>query len=134
MNSAMSVDPAEYLNYVRKGVPPVSARQEIITGAKVYPENKRLSDEQIKFFVEKWPLEGVTRKNDIAFVFIDAVKGENNLILFTEEEGTIYELKNFNQVGKIHGKFNLTGLANINTQESNLLDIDLDGQIYQIIR
>ena len=134
VNSAMSVDPAEYLNYVRKGIPPVSARQEIITGAKVYPENKRLSDEQIKFFVEKWPLDGVTRKNDIAFVFIDAVKGENNLILFTEEEGTIYELKNFNQVGKIHGKFNLTGLANINTQESNLLDIDLDGQIYQIIR
>ena len=62
------------------------------------------------------------------------MKGENNLILFTEEEGTIYELKNFNQVGKIHGKFKLNKLANISTKESDLLDVDLDGKIYQIMR
>ncbi|MBQ7576773.1 MAG: DUF4153 domain-containing protein [Synergistaceae bacterium] len=131
VNAAMSLDPAEYLKYVRIGVPPVSIRREIISGAKVYPDGAKLSEQQINLLVEKWPLEGSAGKNDIAFVFISVVKGGNNLILFTENSGIIYDL-DLNRVGTIAGKFNLSALAGIKAVESNLLDIDLNGNLYQI--
>lgn len=140
VESAMSVDPADYLYYTLHNIPPEPMRREIISGAKVYPSGSKLSDDYVKFFVSEWRRDrsvfrDVKGANDIAFVFVDAQKDSHNLILFTEESGILYTLsQDIRPLGIINGRFNLSGLDKVKAVESDLLDIQTGSKTYQILR
>ena len=140
VEAAMSVEPAEYLDYTLNNIPPELVRREIISGAKVYPEGSRLNDDYVKFFVSEWKRDSsvfhdVNSANDIAFMFIDAQKDSHNLILFTEESGLVYTLsRDIKPLGVINGKFDLSELDNTKAVESNLMDIQSGSKTYQILK
>ncbi len=140
VESAMSVEPAEYLDYTLNNIPPELVRRDIISGARVYPEGSRLNDDYVKFFVSEWKrnssaFNDVKSANDIAFMFIDAQKDSHNLILFTEESGLLYTLSgDIRPLGVINGRFNLSELADTKTVESNLMDIKSGSKTYQILK
>ena len=138
IEAAMSVDPLEYLNYTLNNIPPVSRRTEIISRAKVYPKGAKLSDDLIRYFILEWQnsllLEAKTAK-DAAFVFLDVEKDAHNLILFTENSGTIYKVdgSKITPSGIIRGNFNLDNL-DMKIMEPKFFDVQNNGKLYQILR
>lgn len=138
IEAAMSVDPLEYLNYTVNNVPPVSRRTEIISRAKVYPKGEKLSDDLVRYFILEWSnsiLFDTKTAKDAAFVFLDVEKNSRNLILLTEDAGTIYRLdgSKITPSGIIKGSFDLQNL-DMKAIEPGFLDIETNGKIYQILR
>ena len=143
VESAMSVDPAEYLNYTLKNIPPEPLRHAIISEAKVYPSNMKLNEDQIKFFVEQWQKDSalfndVKNSKDIAFMFADVRKDNqeiHDLILFTETSGILYTLSgDIKPLGVIKGSFSLSSLDDVKLVESDLMDIQAGSKLYQVLR
>ena len=138
IEAAMSVDPLEYLNYTVNNIPPVSRRTEIISRAKVYPKGEKLSDDLVRYFILEWSnsiLFDTKTAKDAAFVFLDVEKNSRNLILLTEDAGTIYRLdgSKITPSGIIKGNFNLQSL-DMKTIEPKFMDIENGGETYQILR
>ena len=143
VSEAMAVEPSEYANYLLHNVPPISIRRDIISAARVYPEGSKISDEQLNYFVHEWEkrrslLRNVKNSNDLAFVFLNAERDQQNLILITEEAGVVYELTpEIKPAGIIQGTFNprddLTS-CDIKAIEPKFLDIQIGENVYQILR
>ena len=149
VQSAMAVDALEYANYLMNNVPPVSMRREIISNAKVLPEGSKLPEEYINYFVKEWEkknpaLQNILNADEIVFMFIDVERDNNtgNLILFTENTGTVYKIdlndKSFEPsiIGKIDGNFDTEKIISqdIKTSEPFFMDIKINGKIFQILR
>ena len=143
VESAMSVDPADYLNYTLHNIPPELVRRAIISEAKVYPEGMKLKEAQIKFFVDQWQKDSalfndVKNSKDIAFMFADVKKDNreiHDLILFTEDSGILYTLSgDIKPLGVIKGSFNLSDLNDVKLVESDLMDIQAGSKLYQVLR
>lgn len=149
IEAAMSVGSSEYANFLKTGVPPVSVRREIISGAKVFPEDSKLPEEYINYFVNEWSkkkeiLQNVQDDEDIAFMFIN-VERENctgNLILFTENAGTVYKIDAENTsitpelIGMIHENFEINKIfsQDIKTSEPLFMDINIGEKTFQILK
>ncbi len=137
VSTAMSVEPAEYFTYTLKNIPPAIIRREIISGAKVYPEGRTLTEAQIKYFVDEWGKNaGILYDVDsIAFVFMDVEKYARNLILFTENAAMVYTLKDdtLTPAGLINGTFTPEELI-IRTEEPQFMELFINGNLYQVLR
>lgn len=140
VQAAMSVDPVEYLRYVRSNIPPLSRRREIISGAEVFPEGRRLSESNVNYFVLEWernalPLSNVQSANDISFAFIDVERNAHNLILFTEGTGIIFTLdgENLKPSGIINGDFTPHDLA-VKTVEPEFMNVEINNKTFQILQ
>lgn len=136
--AAMSVDPAEYLAYLEKGIPPVSRRREIISGAKVYPSGSKLSDEHVSYFINYWNeddtglISGVQGPGDIAFVYLDVERDAHNVMLITSGGGVIFTIEDsLRPSGVISGTFT-PGNLEVRTLEPRFKDVAIGGSVYQI--
>lgn len=137
VTAAMSVNPEEYLNYVDNNIPPLSRRREIISGAKVYPEGSKLTEEQINFFVSEWngELPSIQSPHEMAFVFVNIQKDSKPyLLMLTPNAGVVFNIDSTPQAeGTITGSFNAPS-ADIKVIEPKFMDLEINGNIYQILR
>ena len=151
VESAMAVNASEYAAYLINNVPPESIRREIISQAKILPEDSKLPDEYIDYFVDEWggssgTFQNITKSGELAFMFLDVERnGTGNLILFTANTGTIYKIDSSNSSiapefsGSIHGEFETIlnskiSLQDIETTEPEFFDIKIDGETFQILK
>ena len=149
VEDAMSVNPAEYANYLINNVPTEASRQRIISSAKVIPENHDMPEEYINYFVEEWGgnsgnFKDVLNPEEIVFVFVNVEREGNseNLILFTPNAGTVYKINNENHsiepefLGVINGVFEPREILSqdISPSEPELYDIKIGTEIYQILK
>lgn len=136
---AMSVTPQEYLASVLKGLPPEAQRREIISGMKVYPEGRELTQGQVKYLVSHWKeIQNVRRSDELTGVFMDvSASSAHNLLIFTREAGIIYTLHGDSLVysGMISGSFNPDEIMRtkvIRTVEPEYRDIVIGGRVYHV--
>ena len=141
--SAMSLDASEYADYLITNVPPVSIRREIISAARVLPEGSTLPDEYINYFVGEWRrnkeiFHDVQDDADLAFMFlnVERVNCTGNLILFTENWGSVYKInsEDFSAVpvliGTIQGNFEVNKISSdaVKISEPLFMDISIAGE------
>ncbi len=147
--SAMAVNASEYAVYLLNNIPPESIRREIISAAKVLPEGSKLPEEYIDYFVEEWggnsgTFQNIETSNEILFMFANVERGEGNsdLILFTQNSGTVYKINNENSsikpefLGFVNGFFEPSEISSqeFSTSEPEFLDIKIGGETYQILK
>lgn len=141
--SAMSLDASEYADYLITNVPPVSIRREIISAARVLPEGSTLPDEYINYFVGEWRrnkeiFHDVQDDADLAFMFlnVERVNCTGNLILFTENWGSVYKInsEDFSAIpvliGTIQGNFEVNKISSdaVKISEPLFMDISIAGE------
>lgn len=140
IESAMSVTPKEYLESVISNMPTEKQRHEIITNAKVYPEGRKLSDGQVKYFVSHWKeIQNIKRSDEIIFVFMDVSSSReaHNLVAVTQSAGMIYTLhdEKLSYSGMISGSFRpgeIMHSEGIRTVEPAFRDIVIEGKVYHV--
>ena len=151
IKSAMAVNAQEYANYLINNVPPVSMRREILSNAKVLPEGSKLPEEYIEYFLEEWggnsgTFQNVLKSNEIVFMFLnvemDMDTNSGNLILFTQNTGTVYRIDVENPseapefAGTIHGIFEVNEIISddIKTSEPEFMNVQIGQETYQILK
>ena len=147
--SAMAVNASEYAVYLLNNIPPETIRREIISNAKVLPEGSKLPEEYIDYFVEEWggnsgAFQNIETSNEILFMFAEVERGEgnNDLILFTPNSGTVYKINNENSsikpefLGFVNGFFEPSEISSqeFSTSEPEFLDIKIGTETYQILK
>ncbi len=142
VKDAMSVDPAEYAEYIYTGLMPLSRREYIIRNARVYPEGRKLTENQVKYISSHWKeyksyLQEVHSKDDIAFVFADAEFNKpENMIIFTESAGLVFRINNNDNTmtlcGIINGNFDPDALSDFRSLDPVFRDVEINGRNYQI--
>ena len=141
---AKSVTPEEYLNFVENNIPPISRRTEIIKSAKIFPEDKKLNDETINWFVKYWEqedsiLRGISGFNELAFIYMDVFiekENLNELILLIKDGGMVYDVQNNipKEIGIFSGNFDLKNLnySDFSVFNSLVRDLSINNSRVQI--
>lgn len=147
--SAMAVNASEYAVYLLNNIPPESIRREIISGAEVLPKGSKLPEEYIDYFVDEWggnsgTFQNIENSNELLFMFANVERSGNNsdLILFTQNSGTVYKINNENPsikpefLGFVNGFFEPSEISSqeFSTSEPEFLDIKIGGETYQILK
>ena len=149
VESAMAVNASEYAAYLLNNIPPEVKRQEIISAARVLPENSKLPDEYIEYFVEEWggnsgTFQNVLNSSEILFIFANVERNykQDNLILLTPNAGMVYKInkENFSIapefLGVINGDFEPSEISSkdITISEPEFLDINIGEETFQILK
>ena len=135
VKAARNIDPEEYLNYTVTGILPKSRRLEIVRNAKVFPHGAKLTDEQVKYFADHWQyLKEVKTAKDLWFVFVNVERAGNNVVLFTEDTGLVYNIDAEPKLlGSVSGSFTSENL-DARTAEPKFYDLIINGIVYQVIQ
>ena len=135
MKAARAIDPEEYMRYTVTGILPKSRRLEIIKGAKVFPAGSALTPEQTEYFASKWEhLKEVNTAKDVWFVFVNVERAGKNLVVFTDEQGLVYNIDGTPKLlGTVAGNFSPENL-DARTAEPRFYDLIINGIVYQIIQ
>ena len=135
VKAARAIDPEEYMRYTVTGILPKSRRLEIIKGAKVFPAGSALTPEQTEYFASKWEhLKEVNTAKDVWFVFVNVERAGKNLVVFTDEQGLVYNIDGTPKLlGTVAGNFSPENL-DARTAEPRFYDLIINGIVYQIIQ
>lgn len=129
---ACSVSPEEYREFMRSGLMPEVLRRKVISTARVYPSDRKLSAEQQEYFVHHWEyFDGVRKPQDLSFVFAQVLKGEEALLSIREDTGYVFSLKP-EYIGSFTGKFSPSSL-DVNVIAPQVQDVLVNGTRYRII-
>ena len=141
INSAMSVAPKEYREYLENGVPPVLKRESIMAGANTYPEEKVLSVEFSRYLMEHWRenldvLKNAVKPGDLAFIFTKLEAKNSNIIALTENSGIVFRVSGdvFERAGKISGTFELANIisTDIEILEPAFKNLKIGNETFQV--
>ena len=133
VKAARAIDPEEYMRYTVTGVLPKSRRLEIVRSAKVFPKASALTPEQTEYFAAKWErLKEVKTAKDLWFVFVNVERAGRNLVVFTEDEGLVYNIDGEPKLlGSMSGKFSPEKL-DVRAAEPRFYDMIINGIVYQV--
>ena len=141
IDRAYSVEPDEYITYLKKGILPVSRRKNIIENASVYPHDMKLNESFVKFFIDYWEdhksiLRNIDRANEIAFIKINIEQGADNIIALADDMAMIFNISGdvIKQTGEISGSFdpkNITS-SDIKLLTPSFMDLQINGNTYRV--